>query len=355
MLCPNCGKEAGNEVTCGSCGAPTSAPPPMSPTDEVIWSSDEPTVPTAAPAGLPPITPSTFAEPSMPGDPTNPEGIRLPDSSGSHPKPKDPTSPSAARPRPGKDVLMKRRLIVGGGALVALILLIVIIVVAAGGGDGSKSPTTDSTPTSDASGPTATDLTSGPLTTDSVPSSLAPIGATGIDESVSLIKGSTGPQVQAVQEALLARNYEVTVNGVFDDATVAAVKAFQKDINLPVVGKAGPATRAALGLGIDKETGFDTYKAAVDAVVTYLNKGTYSLLPKDTLKALYAFRTITKGKRIVWSVETLEVTKLVAEPAAGQAVAALKLYNQTTKNSHTLTVCFTKDKPITWCGLWKYE
>jgi len=355
MLCPNCGKEAGNEVTCGSCGAPTSTPPPMSPTDEVIWSSDEPTVPTAAPTGLPPITPSTFSAPRMPGDPTNPDGIPIPDASGAQPRPKDPTSPSAARPRPGKDVLMKRRLMVGGGALVALILLIVIIVLAAGGDDGSKTSPTDSVPTSDASGPTGTDSASGPVATDGVPTTLAPIGATGIDESVSLVKGSTGPMVQAVQEALLARGYEVTVNGTFDDATFAAVKAFQKNINLPVVGKAGPATRAALGLGVDKETGFDTYKAAVDAVVTYLNKGTYSLLPKDALKALFAFRSITKGKKIVWSVEKLEVTKLVAEPAEGQAVASLKLYNETTQNSRSLTLCFTKDKPITWCGLWKFE
>lgn len=340
MLCPHCGNDAGNESICGVCGAPTNATtPPMSATDEVIWGSDDPT---------PPSTP-------RPVDPTAGDAPTARDGSGAIPRPKDPTSPSASHPRPSKDVLLKRRLAVGGGALVAIILIIVIIVLAAGGGDSSKTSTTDSTPVSGASGLSESGLTSGPLGTDAVNTTLAPIGATGIDESVSLAKGSSGPMVQAVQEALLARGYEVTVNATFDDATVAAVKKFQKNINLPVVGKAGPATRAALGLGVDRDTAFDTYKQAVTAVVDYLNKGTYSLLPKDTLKSLYAFRNITKGKRIKWSIEKLEVAKLFAEPAPGQAVASLKLYNETTKNAHSLTICFTKDKPITWCGLWLYE
>lgn len=339
MLCPHCGNDAGNEVTCGVCGSPTSTTnPPMSATDEVIWRADDPT---------PPSTPQTDGPDATTTVPR--------DGSGSIARPKDPTSPSASHPRPSKDVLLKRRLMVGGGALVALILLIVIIVLAAGGGDSSKTTTTDSTPLTEESGLIESGLTSGPVVTDGVATTLGPIGATGIAESVTLTKGSTGPEVQAVQEALLARTYEVTVNGVFDNATFTAVKQFQKNVNLPVVGKAGPTTRAALGLGVQKDTTFDTYKQAITAVATYLNKGTYGLLPKDTLKSLYAFRNVTKGKPIVWSIEKLEVAKLYAEPAEGQAVALLKLYNRKTKNSHNLTVCFTKTKPITFCGLWKYE
>lgn len=331
MLCPHCGNDAGSELACGSCGLPvTGASTPAPADDEVVWSAEGPTVP-------------TVATPVVTKDPTGP-GI-----------PRDPTSPSAARPRPAKDVLMKRRLMAGGAVLVAIALLIVIIVLATGGDSKDSSPDTTATPTSDASGPTGTDSASGPATTSAGPTTLAPVGSMSIDESVVLVKGSTGPQVQAVQEALAARGYEVTINAVYDDATVSAVKQFQRNVNLPIVGKAGPSTRATLGLGIDKETGFNSYKAAVEAVVTYLNKGTYSLLPKDALKGLYAFRTITKGKKIVWSLESLEVSPLLAEPFAGQAVAALKLYNESTKNSHTVTICFTKEAPITWCGVWKYD
>ena len=235
----------------------------------------------------------------------------------------------------------------------AVILLIVILVVTLGGGS-DKSATTDSTPSTEVTDSTPVGGATGPGVTDSVPVSSA-TGATGTGTTESLTKGSTGPLVSAVQQALLSRGYAVTVSGTYDDATVAAVKKFQKDINLPVVGKAGPATRAALGLGELRDTEFSSYKQAVTAVVTYLNKGKYGLLPKDALKSLFAFRQITKGKRIVWSLDNLEVAKLVAEPPAGQGVAALKLVNLSTKKEHTLTVCFTKDAPIQWCGLWFYE
>ena len=81
------------------------------------------------------------------------------------------------------------------------------------------------------------------------------------------------------------------------------------------------------------------------------------LAPMPVLKPNEAMieEAITKGKRIVWSVDNLEVAKLVAEPPAGQGVAALKLVNLSTKREHTLTICFTKDAPIQWCGLWLYS
>ena len=341
MICPTCGNDAGSNLTCVACGNPVApTEEAMSAHDDVIWSADEP--PTA-------VTPAVAATPSAPGAPRDPTAP-----SGGQPRPpKDPTSPSASRPRPPKEVLLRRRVVIGGSALLAVVLLIVILVVTVGGGS-DKSASQDSVPTSDVSGPTDSALGTGPSGTDSVsPSSV--VGASGVGSTESLSKGSTGPVVSAVQQALLYRNYEVTVSGVFDDATVTAVKKFQKDINLPVVGKAGPATRAALGLGELRDTEFSSYKQAVTAVVTYLNKGTYGLLPKDALKLLYAFRQITKGKRIVWSLENLEVARLVAEPPAGQGVAALKLLNQSTKKEYTLTLCFTQAAPIQWCGLWFYE
>ncbi len=340
MICPICGNDAGSNPTCAACGNPVApTDEAMSAVDEVIWSADEP--PTA-------VIPAVVATPSAPGAPRDPTAP-----SGGQPRPpKDPTSPSASRPRPPKEVLLRRRVVIGGSALLAIVLLIVILVVTVGGGS-DKSATTDTTPSTEVDDTAAVTGATGPGANDSVPGPVA--GASGVASTESLSKGATGPVVSAVQQALLYRNYEVTVSGVFDDATVLAVKKFQKDINLPVVGKAGPATRAALGLGELRDTEFSSYKQAVTAVVTYLNKGTYGLLPKDALKSLYAFRQITKGKRIVWSLENLEVARLVAEPPAGQGVAALKLLNQSTKREYTLTLCFTQAAPIQWCGLWFYD
>ena len=355
MFCPTCGKDAGNNPICGACGNPVAVgDDAMSAHDEVIWSADEPATD---------VVPTTSGGPAAAGVAGGTAGLGGAASgaskdptggSGGMPRPpKDPTSPSASRPRPPKEVLLRRRVVIGGAALVAVILLIVILVVTLGGGS-DKSATTDSTPNTEVTDSTPVGGATGPGVTDSVPVSSA-TGAGGTGTTESLTKGSTGPLVSAVQQALLSRGYEVTVSGTYDDATVAAVKKFQKDINLPVVGKAGPATRAALGLGELRDTEFSSYKQAVTAVVTYLNKGKYGLLPKDALKSLFAFRQITKGKRIVWSLDNLEVAKLVAEPPAGQGVAALKLVNLSTKKEHTLTVCFTKEAPIQWCGLWFYE
>lgn len=354
MFCPTCGKDAGNNPICGACGNPVAVgDDAMSAHDEVIWSADEPATD---------VVPTTSGGPAAAGFAGGAAGLGGAASgaskdptggSGGMPRPpKDPTSPSASRPRPPKEVLLRRRVVIGGAALVAVILLVVILVVTLGGGS-NKSATTDSTPSTEVTDSTLAGGATGPGVTDSVPTSVA--GATGAGTTDSLSKGSTGPLVSAVQQALLSRGYAVTVSGTFDDATVVAVKKFQKDINLPVVGKAGPATRAALGLGELRDTEFSSYKQAVTAVVTYLNKGKYGLLPKDALKSLFAFRQITKGKRIVWSLDNLEVANLVTEPPAGQGVAALKLVNLSTKKEHTLTVCFTKEAPIQWCGLWFYE
>ncbi|HVT74873.1 MAG TPA: peptidoglycan-binding domain-containing protein [Candidatus Paceibacterota bacterium] len=56
-----------------------------------------------------------------------------------------------------------------------------------------------------------------------------------------------GSQVTALQSALVAKGYlKAAPNGVFGPATLAAVKAFQKDMGVPVTGFYGPLTRAAL-------------------------------------------------------------------------------------------------------------
>jgi hypothetical protein len=340
MFCPNCGNEAGEAAVCPTCAKPVvSGEGAVSALDEVTWSADEPATAVQS------ATPGAGGPAGAPKDPTAPSG-------GMPRPPKDPTSPSASRPRPPKEVLVRRRVVIGGAALVAIILLVVILVVTLGGGS-DKTATTDTTPGTEVTDSSLATGATGPGVTDSLPASAT--GATGATGSESLTKGDTGPMVSAVQQALLSRGYEVSVTGTFDDATVTAVKKFQKNVNLPVVGKAGPATRAALGLGELRDSEITTYKQAVTAVVTYLNKGKYGLLPKDALKSLFAFRQLTKGKRIVWSIDNLEVAQLVADAPAGQGIASLKLVNQTTKSEHTLTICFTKEAPIQWCGLWVYS
>jgi len=60
-------------------------------------------------------------------------------------------------------------------------------------------------------------------------------------------KGNTGKNVLALQQALKIKGYyKAEINSKFDDATVAAVKAFQKAKGLSQDGKAGNATIKAL-------------------------------------------------------------------------------------------------------------
>lgn len=61
--------------------------------------------------------------------------------------------------------------------------------------------------------------------------------------------GMKGSDVQALQQDLSGLDYSVAVDGVFGDATLAAVKQFQSDSGLPVTGIADAATWAALSAG----------------------------------------------------------------------------------------------------------
>lgn len=79
-----------------------------------------------------------------------------------------------------------------------------------------------------------------------------------------LEKGSQGPDVTALQQALQQHGYNPgTVDGVFGAATESAVVAFQKASSLPPDGAAGPDTLAALGLGASSST-----LSSVTALVT---------------------------------------------------------------------------------------
>jgi peptidoglycan hydrolase-like protein with peptidoglycan-binding domain len=63
-------------------------------------------------------------------------------------------------------------------------------------------------------------------------------------------KGDCGNGVLMIQQALNTKgaNPKVDESGVFDNSTMVAVKAFQKQNNLDVDGIVGPATFQALGI-----------------------------------------------------------------------------------------------------------
>jgi len=66
----------------------------------------------------------------------------------------------------------------------------------------------------------------------------------------TLMRGSTGPEVTALQQRLKDLGFDPNgVDGVFGPGTEAAVKAFQQAKGLTVDGKVGPITQAALQSG----------------------------------------------------------------------------------------------------------
>ncbi|MFN3614995.1 MAG: N-acetylmuramidase domain-containing protein [Rubrimonas sp.] len=63
-----------------------------------------------------------------------------------------------------------------------------------------------------------------------------------------LRQGDTGPQVRALQWAMIARGEPLKADGAFGPATAAALRRFQTRAGLAVDGVAGPAVWRALGL-----------------------------------------------------------------------------------------------------------
>jgi peptidoglycan hydrolase-like protein with peptidoglycan-binding domain len=62
-----------------------------------------------------------------------------------------------------------------------------------------------------------------------------------------LCPGATGNMVRALQHALIANGYAAPTTGTFDDATTAALEAFQDSNALPVRPLCDNTTWAALG------------------------------------------------------------------------------------------------------------
>ena len=73
----------------------------------------------------------------------------------------------------------------------------------------------------------------------------------GVSASL-LTTGSQGTDVSQLQRTLIGEGYDLTVTGVYDTSTAAAVKLYQMDNKLSVDGVAGTQTLTSLGLKTQK-------------------------------------------------------------------------------------------------------
>ena len=72
-----------------------------------------------------------------------------------------------------------------------------------------------------------------------------PQGAIVVSER-TLRRGDDGEDVRAIQEVLIKKGSKLSVTGVYDAATAAAVRDFQAKNSLVVDGEVGPETRKRL-------------------------------------------------------------------------------------------------------------
>ena len=71
-------------------------------------------------------------------------------------------------------------------------------------------------------------------------------GSAALGEAAGFHLGDTGREVVEIQQALVSRGYDVTVDGDYGPATKAAVAEFQNDNHLTVDGEVGSASYQAL-------------------------------------------------------------------------------------------------------------
>jgi murein DD-endopeptidase MepM/ murein hydrolase activator NlpD len=88
--------------------------------------------------------------------------------------------------------------------------------------------------------------TAPPAATTPPPAGGAPVQQAAV--ALKLAVGDTGPDVERLQDALLARGEALTVDGEFGPMTKAAVERAQRQLGLPVTGIADQATLDALGI-----------------------------------------------------------------------------------------------------------
>ena len=128
----------------------------------------------------------------------------------------------------------RHRLIIVAGVVVAVV--VALIVVSTRGGDEVADTSLESS------------TTVAVTTSTTIVEAATAESACTIDE-FEIAKGDSGDSVSCAQTALVAAGYsDVEVNGVFDDATDTATRAFQTDFELYVDGIIGKVTATELGV-----------------------------------------------------------------------------------------------------------
>jgi N-acetylmuramoyl-L-alanine amidase len=135
----------------------------------------------------------------------------------------------------------------GAAALVALALL----TAGCGPTGDHRAGARDTPPAAASTAPRAVPNTSGSPATATTPAVSTSPTTTAPRADGSIHPGDRGPQVQALQERLVAQGYWLgTADGTYGDLTQQAVYALQKAAGLSRDGVAGTTTLAALDRGV---------------------------------------------------------------------------------------------------------
>jgi len=205
-----------------------------------------------------------------------------------------------------------------------------------------------STTTVDGAATTATPATEPPTESTIVQpsSSVASSTTTTLAPLPPLQVGSTGPAVQALQEALLARGYTIDTDGIFGPATRSVVASYQGSINLAADGVAGPVTLAALGLGQYRTGDYASLDALLAEVLDYLNTNDAGALPADIVASIAWFVYTSPG------ITPFTIVSVEPDGAGSVQVSFGGADQQGTGPYVILQLCFAEAAPFTWCGLW---
>jgi peptidoglycan hydrolase-like protein with peptidoglycan-binding domain len=144
-----------------------------------------------------------------------------------------------------------------------------------------------------------------------------------------LQKGSTGPEVVALQKALTLNGESVSATGTFGSDTVNAVKLFQSKYRISITGTVGPKTRNQLNT---------LFKCKATASSSTVTTSTTANLETSGATAIF---TASNSGNTVSSGGTLTVP--ASSNSYSGAPIALSWSTQNLPTSPTQTYCFVKN------------
>ena len=168
--------------------------------------------------------------------------------------------------------------------------------------------------------------------------------APGPTAAPTLSRGSIGGDVVALQAELIARGYQIEMDGQFGPGTEQAVRVEQELLLLESDGLVGPVTRTSLGLGNAGVSSFASTSQFIDAMRGFLSDGASGGLPPDALTALGMWRD-SDFAGVTWQQNETR------EGVGGRLLTNFYLGGEGGV-WNTLEVCTTPSNPIKWCGVW---